>query len=474
MKNNIETNLKKYTANSESNNISRNNKINENIINTVEKYRKLILESEKFIWQHPETGYKEYETSAYMKKVFLDLGYEIIEAEGITGFYTILDTGRPGPEVLVLSELDSVICPNHPEANPETGAVHACGHNAQCAALIGVAAALKDSEVRKELWGKVRLCAVPAEELLELEYRNELKKQGKIKYFSGKTEFLSRGYFDGVDMAFMVHAAPVYMVVKGAVGCITKQITYKGKAAHAGGAPWEGVNALYAANCGINAVNALRETFKEEDIIRFHPIITKGGEMVNGIPDEAVMESYVRGVGFDAICKANKKINRALCGGAVSLGANVRIKDGLGYAPLINDDKMIMVAEIAANEILRGYSFTVCEDIGSGSTDMGDLSCIMPVVHPYAGGATGKSHGSDYKIEDPVAACVDNAKFQLRLLNLLLSEKAVMAKKIINEYNPTFKSKEEYLSFANSLSYDEETVEYKKDKVIIKFPVKKR
>lgn len=409
-----------------------------------------------------------------MKKVFENLGYEITEADGITGFYTILDTGRPGPEVLILAELDSVICPNHPEANPETGAVHACGHNAQCAALIGVAAALKDSEVQKELWGRVRLCVVPAEELLELDYRNQLRKQGKIKYFSGKTEFLSRGYFDGVDMAFMVHAAPVYTIVKGAVGCITKQITYKGKAAHAGGAPWDGVNALYAANCGINAVNAIRETFKEEDIIRFHPIITKGGEMVNGIPDETVMESYVRGVSFDAICKANEKINRALCGGALSMGANVKIKDELGYAPLINDDNMIKAAELAAKDILKKYEFTVSGDIGSGSTDMGDLSCIMPVVHPYAGGAAGKSHGSDYKIEDPVAACVDNAKFQLRLLNLLLSNKAVMAKKIIKEYKPIFKSKEEYLSFADSLTFEGEPVEYKKDKAIVKYTLKNR
>lgn len=409
-----------------------------------------------------------------MKKVFENLGYEITEADGITGFYTILDTGRSGPEVLILAELDSVICPNHPEANPETGAVHACGHNAQCAALIGVAAALKDSEMKKELWGRVRLCVVPAEELLELDYRNQLRKQGKIKYFSGKTEFLSRGYFDGVDMAFMVHAAPVYTIVKGAVGCITKQITYKGKAAHAGGAPWDGVNALYAANCGINAVNAIRETFKEEDIIRFHPIITKGGEMVNGIPDETVMESYVRGVSFDAICKANEKINRALCGGALSMGANVKIKDELGYAPLINDDNMIKAAELAAKDILKKYSFTVSGDIGSGSTDMGDLSCIMPVVHPYAGGAAGKSHGSDYKIEDPVAACVDNAKFQLRLLNLLLSNKAVMAKKIIKEYKPIFKSKEEYLSFADSLTFEGEPVEYKKDKAIVKYTLKNR
>ena len=113
----------------------------------VEKHRELILAAERYIWQNPETGYKEYKTDAYMKKVFSELGYKLTPAEGITGFITVLDTGREGPEVLILGELDSIICPEHPESDPETGAVHSCGHNAQCAALIGVAAALKEDGV---------------------------------------------------------------------------------------------------------------------------------------------------------------------------------------------------------------------------------------------------------------------------------------------------------------------------------------
>ena len=108
----------------------------------IEKNIPLILEAERFIWEHPETGYKEFETSAYMANVFEKLGYSLHYAEGVTGFYTVLDTKKAGPEVLILAELDSVICPEHPASNPETGAVHACGHHAQCAALVGIAAAL--------------------------------------------------------------------------------------------------------------------------------------------------------------------------------------------------------------------------------------------------------------------------------------------------------------------------------------------
>ncbi len=426
----------------------------------VEKHKQLILDTERFVWKHPETGYKEFETSAYMAETFEKLGYELKMAEGITGFYTVLDTGKPGPTILILGELDSIICPEHKESNPETGAVHSCGHNAQCAALAGVAAALKEPGVLDKFCGKIMLCAVPAEELLEIEYRTQLKNEGKIKYFGGKSEFLSRGYFDGVDMAFMVHTSRVFAVLKGSVGCIAKRITYKGVASHAGGSPWNGVNALYAANCGLNAVNAIRETFKESDIIRVHPIITNGGSMVNAIPEKTVLESYVRGANFDAICEANKKVNRALCGAALSLGANVDIDDTPGYAPLVCDDNLIQVVDEAAKLAIPEYEFHIEDSYSSGSTDMGDLSCIMPVVHPYAGGAEGKSHGNDYEIKDPIAACVASAKMQLGMLLILLSDGAKRAKKVIEEYKPLFTSKEEYLAFMDSMNSSGDRIEY--------------
>lgn len=426
----------------------------------VEKHKQLILDTERFIWRHPETGYKEFETSAYMEDIFKKLGYDLVTADGITGFYTVLDTGKPGPEILILAELDSIICPEHRDANPKTGAVHSCGHNAQCASLVGIAAALKEPGILKKLCGKIRLCAVPAEELLEIEYRTKLKNEGKIKYFGGKTEFLSRGYFDGVDIAFMVHTASMFSVRKGSVGCLAKQITYKGVAAHAGGAPWNGKNALYAANCGINAVNAIRETFKESDIIRVHPIITNGGSMVNAIPEKTVLESYVRGATFEAICEANRKVNQALCGAALSIGTNIDITDVPGYAPLINDENMMQIVSEAAAVAIPEYEFKKYDNIGSGSTDMGDLSCIMPVVHPYAAGATGKSHGSDYEINDPVAACVACAKMQLGMLMILLSDDAKRARKVIEEFKPQFASKEEYLAFMDSLNQSGDRIDY--------------
>jgi len=436
------------------------------INDAIEKYSELILSAEKYIWEHPETGYKEFETSAYMAENFRKLGYELTMAEGITGFYTVFDTDRPGPEVLILAELDSIICPEHESANPETGAVHSCGHNAQCAALLGIAAVLKEPGFADDLCGRIRLCAVPAEELLEIEYRTKLKEEGKIKYFGGKSEFLYRGYFDGVDLAFMVHTSSKFMARKGSVGCMAKRIVYKGVASHAGGSPWNGVNALYAANCGLNAVNAIRETFADSDIIRVHPIITAGGAMVNAIPETAVLESYVRGKTFDAIAKTNHKVNRALCGAALSLGANVEIFDTPGYAPLENDDNLIAISAEAAALAIDEYEFTVNDMIGAGSTDMGDLSCIMPVVHPYAGGAAGKAHGNDYQIIDPVAACIGSAKLQLGMLYILLSNGAERAKNVIAEYKPEFESKEAYFAFVDGISCKGNRIEYSDENTV--------
>ncbi len=440
------------------------------LIKAVDKNRQLIFDAERYIWKNPETGYKEYKTSAYMAEKFTKLGYDLVMAENITGFYTTLDTGKAGPTILILAELDSIICPSHPEADPQTGAVHSCGHNAQCAALLGVAAALKEPGILDKFCGKIKLCAVPAEELLEIEFRTKLMEEGKIKFYGGKPEFLARGYFDDVDIAFMIHtsASVSNSSRSGSVGCLVKRVVYKGVASHAGGAPWAGKNALYAANCGLNACNALRETFKESDIIRFHPIMTHGGDMVNAIPESATIESYVRGASFDAIVQSNKRLNQALIGAALSLGNNIEIIDKSGYAPLCNDSNMLALAKDAYKELYPDREFKEIQGIGSGSTDMGDLSCVMPVVHPNAIGAKGMAHGNNYYIEDPEKACVDSAKWQLNMLLMLLKNDAKLAKKIIKEFKPTFKNKEEYIEYCNTLSCSGNRIDYADDKATIK------
>ena len=425
----------------------------------VYKYKDLILDAHEYIWANPETGYREVKTTKYLADEFEKLGYKLNFADGITGFYTDVDTGRNGPTVLVLGELDSLICPDHPDADKETGAVHCCGHSAQSAALLGVAAALKSGDL-SALSGKIRLCAVPAEELIEIEYRDELIRDGKIRYYGGKSEFLHRGYFDGVDLALMVHASTgaIASVNNGSNGCVAKRVTYKGVSAHAGGAPHEGVNALYAATQGLSAVNAIRETFKDGDTIRVHPIITNGGAVVNAIPDCVTIESFVRGKSFQAIKDANFRVNRALIGAALSLGANIEIADKCGYAPHENAPSMIELALDAAKEC--GIPATHYDDITTASTDMGDLSRVMPIVHAYSSGAEGTLHGADFKITDVFRACVESAKWQLCMIEKLLENGGARAEEIVRGYQPEFKSKEDYFKFTDSFECGGARIKY--------------
>ena len=446
----------------------RRKAMNNKIKAAVEKHAQLILNAERYIWRNPETGYREVKTTAYLMEKYEELGYELTMAEGITGFYTTIDTGKPGPTLLILSELDSVICPSHPEADPVTGAVHSCGHHAQCAALLGVAAALKEEGMLDGLSGKIKLCAVPAEELLEIGFRSELREKGVIKYLGGKSEFAYRGYFDDVDLAFMVHTAKKYTSLLGSVGCIAKTVIYKGKAAHAGGSPWNGINAIYAATQGLTAVNAIRETFKDRDCIRFHPIITEGGAMVNAIPESAKIETYVRGMTFDAITDANKRINRALIGAALSLGANVEVLDLPGYAPLKNSTAMLDMAKAAYEDMFDGESFNIGHEFSTGSTDMGDLSAFMPVIHPYSGGAKGTSHGADYYIEDAYEACVKCAMWQIKMLRALLENGAELAKKIVSEYEAPFGSVKEFLEYQESIVSSGDRIVYTEDKAEVR------
>ena len=138
------------------------------MLNGVEAYRENILAAERHIWKNPETGYREWKGNEYLLKQFRELGYEPTLAGNIPGFYVDVDTGRPGPTVAVMGEMDSLICATHPDADPETGYVHACGHCCQAAGLLGLAAALTEPGILDGWNGKIRLMAVPAEELIRL------------------------------------------------------------------------------------------------------------------------------------------------------------------------------------------------------------------------------------------------------------------------------------------------------------------
>ena len=435
----------------------------------VASQREVMFSAADYIWKHPETGYREWKTHAYLAEEFKKLGYELVEAGNIPGFYTDIDTGKPGPKLLIMGELDSLIVSTHPDCDPETGYVHACGHHCQVSALLGIAAALKQPGAMDSMSGSIRLMAVPAEELIEIGFREELRKQGVIKYFGGKVEFMHRGYMDGCDIALLVHTGggdhPSIALTPGSNGCVTKNINFVGVSAHAGGSPHLGVNALYAASQAMNAANALRETFQEKDTIRFHPIITKGGGAVNAIPNDVRMESYVRGASLEAIKEANTKINRALAASAAAMGANVVLKDRPGYTPLENEEQLYdLTCEIVKQ--CFGEDALVKRGRSTGCTDMGDVSAVMPTVQPYASGACGVGHGSDYRIADPESALVMSAQYQVLMAEALLSNNAELGKKIIQNAKLRFSSMEEFFQAIDGLFLDKEAVKQNEDGTI--------
>ena len=435
----------------------------------VASQREVMFSAADYIWKHPETGYREWKTHAYLAEEFKKLGYELVEAGNIPGFYTDIDTGKPGPKLLIMGELDSLIVSTHPDCDPETGYVHACGHHCQVSALLGIAAALKQPGAMDNMSGSIRLMAVPAEELIEIGFREELRKQGVIKYFGGKVEFMHRGYMDGCDIALLVHTGvgdhPSIALTPGNNGCVTKNINFVGVSAHAGGAPHLGVNALYAASQAMNAANALRETFQEKDTIRFHPIITKGGGAVNAIPNDVRMESYVRGASLEAIKEANTEINRALAASAASMGANVVLKDRPGYTPLENEEQLYdLTCEIVKQ--CFGEDALVKRGRSTGCTDVGDVSAVMPTVQPYASGACGVAHGSDYRIADPESALVMSAQYQVLMAEALLSNNAELGNKIIQNAKLRFSSMEEFFHAIDGLFLDKEAVKQNEDGTI--------
>ncbi|MBR0139237.1 MAG: amidohydrolase [Firmicutes bacterium] len=429
----------------------------------VEKHKDLALNAFRFLWDNPETGFKEWKAHKYMRDAFVKLGYEPVDAGNIPGFIANIDTGRPGPTVLIFGELDALIVESHPDADPKTGAVHACGHCCQAAGLLALAAALKEPGALDGLSGRIRLAAVPAEEIVEVEFREQLRKEGVIKYYGGKTEFMRRGLMDGVDIAMISHSTskPSHTgrLLGGSNGCIIKKVTFTGLAAHAGSSPHKGINALYAANQGLSAINALRETFRDEDHIRVHPIISKGGESTNAVPADVKLESYVRGASMEVIKQANDKINRALAASAAAMGAGVTLCDRPGYFPRMHSRALMALARDAMLEFMTEVEYDP-DGWGTGCTDIGDVSSVMPTVHPYIGGVSGKGHGDDYRIDDPESACLDMARVHALILEMLLKDNAARAEEIIADFKPHFKSIKEYLDFADIFILDREAVRY--------------
>ena len=422
----------------------------------IDDRREWLIDVAKTVLDNPEPGFQEVKTSAIVSRKLEELGIPHETGIALTGIKGYLRGGSPGPTVAVIGELDSLRVLGHPHADPDTGAAHACGHHCQLGMMLGVAVGLGVPEVREALSGSVALMALPAEEFIDVEYRWGLHEEGKLGLMAGKQEFIRLGAFDDVDMAMMVHTSSTPADARFSVGGtsnghVVKYVRFIGRAAHAGGAPHRGVNALQAAIVALNAVNSQRETMRDQDVVRLHGILTRGGAAVNSVPADVRYEGRVRGRSTEVIADGNAKLDRCLRAGALAMGAKVNITTIPGYLPMINNDPMLDIFKSNASRLVGSSSVVTHgpRQNRGGSTDMGDLSQIMPAIHPYTGAATGAGHSTTYIVSDYVQGVLNPAKAMAMLVVDLLSGNADKAREVIAKSPPRL-SKAQYLALQDS------------------------
>ncbi len=422
------------------------------ILKIVEQNKGQLISFARDLYLHGEPGYREFRTAAKVAGLFRELGLETEEGLAVTGV-----KGRLSREhdvtVAAIGELDGIKCPAQSHANPENGISHACGHHIQLTAMMGAAIALSHPEVKAALGGNAVFFAVPSEEFSDLDYKDSLMRQGKIRYGGGKAELIRIGAFDDINVCVNHHLHMVdthHDVLLGnntTNGFVCKVVKYTGKASHAAIAPEKGINALNAASIGLSALAFQRETFRDEDHVRVHPIMTRGGDMVNVIPQQVELEAQVRAKTMSAMLDASHKTNRAFEAGAHAIGAKLTIVDYPGYLPVLE-------APVASALMEAGRAVSHEASVGlidpqvhnSASTDVGDLTHLMPVAGFTTGGFSGSLHSADFEIVDEEKAYLLPVKVMALTMYHLLKDGAKGALELMDHF-PQHLSKQEYLEY---------------------------
>jgi amidohydrolase len=421
---------------------------------TIDKRKKEIVGLAQQVLANPEAGFREVKTAQLVAEKFQEMGIQHESGLALTGLKGRIKGGAgPGPSVAVIGELDSLVVTEHPNADPDTGAAHACGHHCQIGMMLGATMGLLTPEVMAQLSGEVVPFAVPAEEFIEVEQRLEMRKEGKLEFLGGKQELIRLGKFDDVDIAMMCHTASDMGERKFAMGGtsnghVVKFVRYTGVGAHAGSLPHRGVNALNAASFAIQAINALREAHRADDTVRIHGIITRGGEAVSAVPSDVRLEWRVRSSTPKVVVENSVAVDRCFRAGALAVGASVNITTIPGYLPMRHDTKLQDIFRRTAVDLLGDHATLVmpARRNRGGSTDMGDLSHIIPACHPYTAGAVGPGHSSEYIITDYESAVIVPAKIMAMVVIELLADGAKRAKEVKANHRPLM-TKQAYIKF---------------------------
>lgn len=398
------------------------------------------------LFRTPELGYKEYKTKKILIDYFNKHNIKIKQEYFESGFSVSVGSGKP--HIGLIAELDAIPTIGHKYVNKkDNNAAHSCGHSTQCAIMAACFVDIFKQNIGK---GKVTLFFTPAEEYTDLEYKDKLIKEKKIKYYSGKINMLVDGMFKDVDMLLHLHMKSednYHFSVDGTLGgFVYKEITFRGLAAHAAIAPNKGVNAINAFVLFDNAINMLRETFKDDDKVRIHGIIKNGGQTVNSIPEKVVYECYVRSVNQETMFEVANKVDNAAKCCAKAIGATCNIKTKPGYLPLIQDKEI--------NKIVYQNMLKYCKkdsiktgSISIASSDIGDVSCFVPTVEFGYGGFKGNAHSKDLEIIDEKRVYEETSLLMVDVINDLLDK---------NIYKTVKKNYKKRINFQDYIDYLEQ------------------
>jgi amidohydrolase len=316
----------------------------------VDEQRQALVDLSLNIHDNPESGFKEEKASGWLADFLAESGFHI--EKGIAGLPTAFKAayGNSKPKLALLAEYDAL---------PEIG--HACGHNIIAASAVGAAIASK--LIVDNYGGTIIVFGTPAEEL-----------------FGGKVPMLQAGVFDGIDVAMIVHPGVLDTATCEALACIGLDIQFFGKAAHAAAYPEQGINALEAMILAFNAVNSLRQHIK--DRARIHGIITRGGEAANVVPAYSAASFFVRAQDSTYLNELKQKVLKCFEGAALATGARLEYKwHDVVYAPMKNN--LVLAHLFARNLESLGRKVASLEPyFGFGSTDMGNVSQVIPAIHP--------------------------------------------------------------------------------------------
>lgn len=371
------------------------------IADAVDDLRSDLITTSHAIHAEPELAFQEHRASARLAAQLHDAG--VIVERGVggleTAFRATIDGGQPGPTVAILAEYDAL---------PEIG--HGCGHNIIATSALGAGLALARSG--REFPGRILIIGTPAEE-----------------GGGGKIILAERGVFDDVDAAIMMHPSTRYMVNRGSLANSRVDIVFHGKAAHAAGSPDKGINALDAVIQTFVGINSRRLHMRPD--ARVHGIITHGGDAVNIIPARAAAMFSVRARRRPYQRQLITMLREVAEGAALITGARLEWNERRGY------DNMVANPTVArlCGENMTALGLNVIEPSASermGSTDMGDISQVVPAVHAYF--AVGPDSIPGHSIEMTEAsrsevadqAVIDAAKSLAMTAADLLSEPALL------------------------------------------------